>query len=83
MVGKTDFNENPVVSLYLDFDVGFVNSIIQTSQNTKKSDKMQKCQNKNTTKYTRTKYTKQVGAELGQAQPELGLCFGVVVEVES
>ena len=25
MVGKSDFNENPVVSLDLDFDLGFVN----------------------------------------------------------
>ena len=25
VVGKTDFNENPVVSLDLDFDLGFVN----------------------------------------------------------
>ena len=24
MVGKSDFNENPVVSLDLDFDLGFV-----------------------------------------------------------
>ena len=27
MVGKSDFNENPVVSLDLDFDLGFVNMI--------------------------------------------------------
>ena len=26
MVGKSDFNENPVVSLDLDFDLGFVNT---------------------------------------------------------
>ena len=26
MVGKSDFNENPVVSLDLDFDLGFVKS---------------------------------------------------------
>ena len=25
LVGKSDFNENPVVSLDLDFDLGFVN----------------------------------------------------------
>ena len=28
VVGKSDFNENPVVSLDLDFDLGFVNSVI-------------------------------------------------------
>ena len=26
VVGKSDFNENPVVSLDLDLDLGFVNS---------------------------------------------------------
>ena len=25
LVGKSDFNENPVVSPYLDLDLGFVN----------------------------------------------------------
>ena len=34
MVGKSDFNENPVVSLDLDFDLGFVNGFISiTSEN--------------------------------------------------
>ena len=29
VVGKSDFNENPVVSLDLDFDLGFVNKMFQ------------------------------------------------------
>ena len=33
MVGKSDFNENPVVSLDLDLDLGFVKNKYPMSQN--------------------------------------------------
>ena len=32
-VGNCDFNENPVVHLELDFDLGFVNSYVQINLN--------------------------------------------------
>ena len=36
LVGNCDFNENPVVHLDFDFDLGFVKIIVQIYENTQK-----------------------------------------------